>query len=111
MNKTVAGVHGQNGIVPSNGKRVDGGRLVLFDEVVKGAGGLLKFEVDGLLAFVGVPGFELTVVEDSLLMSWWFLQKADWAALELSWSSVPLGVEAAAESRASRDGSPELGDV
>ena len=88
VNKIVAGVHGQNGIVPSNGKRVDGGRLVLFDEVVKNAGGLLKFEVDGLLAFVGVPSFELTVVgpevledEDSLLMTWWFLGEADWAAL------------------------------
>ena len=88
VNKIVAGVHCQNGIVPSNGKRVDGGRLVLFDEVVKNAGGFLKFEVDGLLSFVGAPCFELTVVgpevlegENGLLMSWWFLGEADWAAL------------------------------
>ena len=88
VNKIVAGVHGQNGIVPSKGKRVDGGRLVLFDEVVKNSGGFLKLEVDGLLSLVGVPCFELTVVgpevledESGLLVSWWFLREADWAAL------------------------------
>ena len=77
MNKIIAGVHSQNGIAPSDGERVDGRRLVLFDEVVEGTVGLIKLEVNGLLPLVGVPGFEFSVVgpevledEDSALMSW-----------------------------------------